>query len=42
MTDQTALDKIAEILSGEDWAPETLNLVADVIRSTDREVNDLS
>ena len=41
MTDTEAMDAIAAILSGTEWSADTLDEIADVVRSTDREVKDL-
>ena len=35
------LDQIASILSGRDWDPELLDLIAGVVRSTGRIVDDI-
>jgi hypothetical protein len=39
--DRNALDDIAELLSGEEWNPETLNTIADLVRETGRDIDDL-
>jgi hypothetical protein len=36
-----ALDEIRDILSGRSWSPDTLEEIADVIRSTGRKVEEL-
>jgi hypothetical protein len=36
LTDKEALDRVAEILRVEQWTPETLGLVADIVVATDR------
>jgi hypothetical protein len=35
-TDSEALDRIAEILCIEEWTPDTLGLIADIVAGTDR------
>lgn len=38
MNDNEALDKIAEIMSGNEWTPETVEQVAAVVQQTGRDV----
>lgn len=38
----TALDRIAATLSGSVWSPDTVDAVADILRSTGRTVADVS
>lgn len=40
MTDSAALDLIAELMSATEWDPDTLNTIADIIRSTGRSIDD--
>jgi hypothetical protein len=35
-TDTEALDRIAEILRVEQWTPDTLGLIADIVVATNR------
>lgn len=42
MNDTQAMDTIARLLSFEEWSPDTLNQVADVVRMTCRKVLDPS
>lgn len=40
VTDTHALDEIASAISGKEWSPDTIDTVADIVRSTGREVAD--
>lgn len=39
MSDTEAMDEIAEILSVDEWSPECLDFIADVVRKTGRDIN---
>jgi hypothetical protein len=36
-----ALDRIAELMSGSDWSPDTLNEIAEIVRGTGRTIDDM-
>lgn len=40
LPDGWALDAIASMLDGKEWSPSDLDRIADVLRSTGREVGD--
>lgn len=40
MNDTDALDAIARLLSGQEWSPDTLDGIADIVRATGRTVAD--
>lgn len=40
ISDSQALDAIAAILTGSIWSPDTLEEIAEVVRSTDRTIAD--
>lgn len=40
MKDNEALDHIARLMSGSDWTPDTLDGIADAVRSTGRVIAD--
>lgn len=40
MIDTDALDTIAELMSGVEWDPDTLEAIADIVRSTGRVILD--
>ena len=40
MTDPDALDAITNLMSAQDWSPDTLNAVADIVRATGRTIAD--
>jgi hypothetical protein len=36
--DSRAMDLIARLMSGNEWSPDTLDQIADIVRSTGREI----
>lgn len=40
-SDESAMDAIARIMSGEEWDADTLDSIRDVVLSTGREIKDL-
>lgn len=40
MTDTQAMDSIAALMSGNEWSPDTLERIADIVRATGREIAD--
>ena len=38
---EEAMDTIHDLLNGAEWSPNTLNLIADAVRATGRQVGDL-
>jgi hypothetical protein len=41
LADITALDLIAALLTGQEWSPDYLNSIADIIEGTGRIVSDI-
>jgi hypothetical protein len=41
VTDIKAMDRIASLMSGSDWSPDTLERIADIVRETGRTIDDL-
>lgn len=41
LSDKEALDEIAKILSGEEWSPDHLDWIADVVHRSGRELMDI-
>lgn len=40
MTDTEAMDEIKEIMSGNEWSPDTLDSIAELVKETGREIED--
>lgn len=40
--DVAALDRIAAVMSGEEWSPDTLDAIAEAVRSTGRHIRDIN
>jgi hypothetical protein len=41
LSDQEAMDKIYTLMDGAVWNPDLLDAIAEVVRSTGREISDL-
>lgn len=41
LLDEQALDRLAALLDGQEWTPERLEQVADIVRASGRDINDL-
>jgi hypothetical protein len=41
-TDVEAMDAIAELMSGAEWNPDLLDAIADIVRSTGRDLEDIA
>lgn len=40
LLDKAALDAIQATMSGEDWSPDTLDAIADIVRLSGRTIDD--
>ena len=40
MDDTKAMDEITKIMSGQEWSPDTLDYIAEVVRETGREIKE--
>lgn len=41
LSDSAALDALAQLLSADEWSPDTLDQVADIVRDTGRTVDEV-
>lgn len=42
VSDMRAMERIAALMSGKEWSPDTLDEIAEIVRATGREIAEVS